>query len=78
MYKLFNDDKQWRVFKSGQEIKSGELKEVVVYLVRQQGFQLSEVNMALEEMLSKGDDTADFGMYKSFIFTSHRKLKGVA
>ena len=55
----------------------GSLKEVVSYMVINLDFNIDEVEFALVELLKRDDDVANFGVYKTFIY-SHKSWEKVA
>ena len=52
----------------------GKFRNVVEHMV-DHGFPLHEVELAMNEILKNNHDSANFGMYKSFIFSYNRKQK---
>lgn len=72
-YQMLNLGSHWE-FHSSRGIFSGDLKKVVVYAVNQLGFQFKELEVAVEEMEKQFHNGAEFGMYRSFMFTFEKEL----
>jgi hypothetical protein len=73
-YQLFNLGSHWELHSSTGVFK-GDLKKVCTYAVIQLGFPFRELEVAVEYMEKELHDGAEFGIYKSFMFTFDRREK---
>ena len=73
-YQLLNLGSHWE-FKTPSGIMTGGLKQICTYAVISLGFQFKELEMAVEEMEKQFHDGAEFGIYKSFMFTFDKTEK---
>lgn len=58
--------------------KNGNLKEVVNFLLSFENIGMSDIEQALSMMDETGDDTCEFGVLGSPIFTTNTQLSAVA
>lgn len=73
-YQLFNLGSHWEMHSSTGVFK-GDLKTVCTYAVANLGFRFNELEIAVHFMEKELHDGAEFGIYKSFIFTFDRRAK---
>lgn len=71
LYEISKDE--WHMTDLDSRVYMGTFKEVVKHAVTMWGFKLSEVEIAISEMVNKGHNAAHFGVYKKFIFTFNLK-----
>ena len=71
------DGDQWAVNVRGGPLFVGTFHKVVIHAVTRMGFQLSEIEFAVKNMIDKNHNAAHFGMYRGFIFTFNREVKDV-
>lgn len=64
---------QWLLDVKGFRKYHGTLKEVLKFCVKKYGFELSELEFAVETMISSGHNAATFGAYKTFIYSFNHK-----
>lgn len=67
-YQLINLGSYWE-FHSPTGIFSGDLKKVCTYAVHNLGFRFKELEVAVDEMEQRFHNGAEFGVFKSFMFT---------
>ena len=70
-YNLYFLGSNWELH-SPTGIFTGNLKSVCTYAVNVLGFQFKELDLAVNEMEKQFHNAAEFGIYKSFIFTFER------
>lgn len=58
--------------------KNGTLKEVVNFLLSFENIGMTDIEQALSMMDETGDDTCEFGILGSPIFTTNTQLSAVA
>ena len=67
-YQLINVGPYWELH-SASGVFRGNLKKVCTYAVLNLGFLFKELEAAVDEMEKHFHDGAEFGIYKSFMFT---------
>ncbi len=73
-YQLFSLGPKWELH-TPSGIVSGTLHQICNYAVLRLGFKITEIEFAVIEMEKQFHDAAEFGIYKSFIFTFDRSEK---
>lgn len=61
---------------SGQ-LFDGRFKAVISHMI-DRGFSMNDVETAVNEIIKNDHDSANFGMFKGFIFSYNRKEKKVS
>ena len=61
-----------------QDSKAGSLQEVANFLLSFENIGIKDIEVALEMMDETGDDTCEFGIFGSPIFTKNTQLSAVA
>jgi hypothetical protein len=64
-----SQDGKWTLRASRQTVKRGSLKEIVETMISDLDFQMSEIEFAVEQMEACVDNSAHFGMNRTFMFT---------
>jgi len=77
LYRLNDDLYQIHSAFRGEEAKEGTLLAILTYATHFLKFSPDELEFALLEMLRNGDDGAQFGINRTFLFTFDRKSKKV-
>lgn len=74
MYKLqmISLDK-WAVIRKNKKPYIGSMDQVISYSVKALGIPFQEIDIAIEEIIEHGDDTAEFGIMRSFLYTFNSK-----
>jgi len=72
LYQITQDE--WVLHVKGGSSYNGTFKKVVLLMVKNMGFKLSEVQYGAEAMIVKGHNAAHFGMYKGFIHTFNKEF----
>lgn len=80
---VMRPDESWVIRAGEKSLYSGTMREVVTFMVQRLGFDIDEIEVAIEEVgkhLKNGHDGAHFGMHKRFIFTQqyNQQEKGIA
>lgn len=63
---------EWIFNVKGGDLFTGSLSEVVRYMVTHYLFTPDNIEDAVRDMWSNGDDSVHFGMYRTHIFTFKR------
>jgi hypothetical protein len=73
-------DGSWMFSASSIAVARGSLPKIVKLMVNHYDFSFSEIELALSVMDEEGHDRANFGTFRTFIFSSDRdeSIKGVA
>lgn len=76
MYELHNNNKQmpneWQILAKNKISFKGGLSLVRMYCIKKLKMQAKEIDDALQEMAKNQHDSADFGIWKGFIFTYNK------
>lgn len=72
LFKLENDKYQIHSDMSGFKAMEGTTMAIIYYMVKKLGFELSEVEFAMHNMIQKDFDGAHFGFARSFLFSYER------
>ena len=78
-YQLLNLGSHWELH-SPSGVFKGDLKKICTYAVVKLGFPFKELEIAVDEMekrFNEGHNAAEFGIYKSFVFTFRIKRETV-
>ena len=67
-YQLYDLGHDWQI-KSSRKTFTGTLKQVCTYAVLELGFSMNELEVAIMEMHKEFHNAAEFGMYRTFIYT---------
>ncbi len=74
MYDLrVTKDGVWMIQKHNGGALRGTLRQVMSYCQFYLGFDVKELDLALDEMIKQGHDGAHFGVMQGFIFTFDSK-----
>lgn len=65
-------DNVWFIQPIGGESFGGTFSEVVLICIYKYGFKFKEIEEAVKAMLELGHNSAHFGVYRTFIFSSNR------
>jgi hypothetical protein len=69
----------WALISSNKVLFHGNFKKVVRAMVNRFGFELEEIEIAVESMENQADERSHFGIQRKFIFSySQYKLTGAA
>lgn len=63
-------DNMWFIQPIGGISFGGTFSEVVLVSIYKYGFKMKEIEEAVKVMLELGHDSAHFGVYRTFIFSS--------
>lgn len=75
-YDLYEITKnEWIMHVKGGPVFAGEFKKVVIHAVTKLGFELGEIEIAVQQMLKNDHNGAHFGTYKSFIYSFRKDFK---
>lgn len=69
------ESNSWAIQVIGDTVFTGTFREVILFSIVRLGFTMEELNIALNDMLTNGDDTAHFGIYRTFLYTFHTGWK---
>lgn len=71
MYDLQFDGEKWTFIENGGRGGSirGPLQSIIGFMQHYHGFEVPEIDAALDEMIKMGHDGAQFGVLQSFLFT---------
>lgn len=72
LFKLENDKYQIHSDLPGFKAMEGTTMAIIYYMVKKLGFELSEVEFAMQNMIDTDFDGAHFGFGRSFIFSYER------
>lgn len=72
-YKLLDKGNNLWQLVTSKGVFTGSLREVCVYAVKSLDFDINEIEFSLQEMERKFHNSAEFGVFKSFIFTYDRE-----
>lgn len=67
---------QWR-FTSPSRTITGSFKSVIRVAIAEFGVEADQFDMAIQEMVKNGHNTAHFGVYRSLIYTYEKDLRKV-
>lgn len=68
-----NDEETWVLEHKGNPIYSGSLEAVASLMINSYDFNLQEIYKALDVIEKTNDNCADFGMWKSFMYTTFER-----
>jgi len=71
-YQLLNLGSHWELH-SSRGIFKGDFKKVCTYAIVELGFPMKELETAFTEMDEHFHNAAEFGIYKSFMFTFEKE-----
>jgi hypothetical protein len=80
MYNLYKiDESTYQIHSaySNEKAMEGNLFSICKYCIRTLGFELKELEFALQQMLESDCDAAHFGINRTFIFAFNRKDRKV-
>lgn len=66
-------DNQWLLDIKGARKYHGTLKEVLKFCIKKYGFEIEELEFAIETMISSDHNAATFGAYRTFIYSFNHK-----
>jgi hypothetical protein len=69
MYEIRYKGDKWEVHTQGYGAYEGTLLQIFVFLMDRVGFTYDDIREGIEEMFWHDNDTAHFGIYKSFIYS---------
>lgn len=67
-YQLYDLGDEWQI-KSSRKTFTGTMKQVCTYAVLELGFSMEDLEIAILEMHKEFHNAAEFGMFKSFMYT---------
>ena len=68
------DGKEFRFYRNKVLVCHGYLKDVIGTMVRTHGFDIDDIEFAVEMMLRDDHDRAHFGTYRTLIFTTNEPV----
>ena len=71
-YNLYEESNGKWTLENLNPIFSGTLKEVGLFMVREIGFSMPQLEMALNAMADENHNAAHFGVFKKFIYSYER------
>jgi len=73
MYQIYSKNDQWVFSQKGVVKFEGSLKDIVKSAIVY-GIEFNELEIAVDTMIKNDHNAAEFGMFKSFIFSFNKKV----
>lgn len=77
MYRLYDLGDKWQIHSSDFGAMEGSFRQIVSYMAIELGLSYDEIELAVVDMCKRGNNGAEFGVFKKFIFSFNREISNV-